>query len=328
MTVVSSAEDAQPLRCRNCNGLLGQANFYCPHCGQETRLELPGVMQFIRESSGGLLAMDGRLWRTLFMLVRRPGGLTQEYLSGRRKHFVRPARLFFALSVILFAALRLSTEPVVVDSRAKGDRSLPYLFTVGDSPSAAAARAASAASAAPSAQTVPTPPKKTISSQLDGFLSALDHPLAERLRVRVHHFQDLGAEDKAKQLNNGMLRYGVYALFALLPWQGLLLMAVHWGHRRPHPGRPRRYVEHLVFATHLNCMMLLLMLVSLPLLKGNALLLVLAVLLFIYNVLAQRRVYGGAWWSGILRNGLLTVAYLIGMSTSVFVMVCISMLLE
>lgn len=88
---------------------------YCPSCGQETKIALPTARQFLRQAAGRYVALDGRLWRTLFGLLLRPGFLTREYLSGRRRRYVRPARLFLVLSVALFAVLRLFAEaPIFV----------------------------------------------------------------------------------------------------------------------------------------------------------------------------------------------------------------------
>src|SRR5574343_308885 len=107
----AAASGVSPLtRCRNCGAEV--SGLFCAQCGQETRVELPTLREFIGEATGRLLAVDGRLWRTLFLLVFRPGQLTVEYLNGRRKHYVRPARLFFALSLLMFAALKFGAEPV------------------------------------------------------------------------------------------------------------------------------------------------------------------------------------------------------------------------
>ncbi|MBP6369125.1 MAG: DUF3667 domain-containing protein, partial [Burkholderiales bacterium] len=79
---------AGDVACRNCGAEAPGA--YCPSCGQETALELPRAGQFMREAAGRYVALDGRMGRTLFALLFRPGFLTREYLAGRRKRYVRP----------------------------------------------------------------------------------------------------------------------------------------------------------------------------------------------------------------------------------------------
>ena len=53
---------------------------------------------------------DGKLWRTLAPLATRPGLLTNEYLRGRRNHYVRPVRLYLTASLALFFLLSILPE--------------------------------------------------------------------------------------------------------------------------------------------------------------------------------------------------------------------------
>jgi hypothetical protein len=113
---MSAALPADANICRNCDAAAPDA--YCLSCGQETDTRLPTVRQFMRDATGRLIAFDGRLWRTLFALLGKPGFLTREYFDGRRRRSLRPTRLFLVMSVILFAVLRLATPPIPFDERA------------------------------------------------------------------------------------------------------------------------------------------------------------------------------------------------------------------
>src|SRR5450432_1433146 len=115
----SSAAVAHEPHCRNCGAIApGQ---YCPACGQETQIALPSVRQVMRDAAGNLVAIDGRLWRTLQALLFRPGQLTLEYLRGRRRHYIRPARLFFVTALLLFAVIRLfDSPPLIIDPPTTG----------------------------------------------------------------------------------------------------------------------------------------------------------------------------------------------------------------
>lgn len=111
--------------CRNCGA--HAPGHYCGNCGQETRVQLPTFTAFMREAAGRYVSMDGRFWRTMASLVARPGFLTLEYLRGRRKRYIRPARLFLVLYLLLFGAVgivqpptSLSDEVVFVDSDKAG----------------------------------------------------------------------------------------------------------------------------------------------------------------------------------------------------------------
>ena len=95
-------DPAPAVACRNCGANV--TGDYCAACGQETQVKLPTARVFLREAMGRYVALDGRLWRTLAALMFRPGFLTREYIVGRRRRYIRPARLFLVLSLALFAA--------------------------------------------------------------------------------------------------------------------------------------------------------------------------------------------------------------------------------
>jgi hypothetical protein len=105
----AGASAAQAQACRNCGA--HATGHYCPNCGQETRIALPTFGTFMREAAGRYVALDGRAWRTLFALVARPGFLTLEYFNGRRRRYIRPARLFLVLYLLLFAIIGLIQSP-------------------------------------------------------------------------------------------------------------------------------------------------------------------------------------------------------------------------
>jgi hypothetical protein len=77
---------------------------YCAHCGEKV-LD-PGsltVRHFVTHTVLQELGnVDGKLWRTLRSLMTRPGFLSSEYASGRRKLYVNPVRLLL-LSIIFYA---------------------------------------------------------------------------------------------------------------------------------------------------------------------------------------------------------------------------------
>jgi hypothetical protein len=75
-TIESRGEEIAPQTCRSCGAPVAGA--YCSTCGQETKLRLPTLREFLREAAGRYVALDGRFWRTVFALLARPGFLTRE----------------------------------------------------------------------------------------------------------------------------------------------------------------------------------------------------------------------------------------------------------
>ncbi len=89
--------------CPNCGEPLAvpQPRF-CPACGQETNLRPPRLGEFLQQFGGAYFATEGALWRTLKLLLFKPGELTRQYLAGRRKHYVLPLRLYLTISLAVF----------------------------------------------------------------------------------------------------------------------------------------------------------------------------------------------------------------------------------
>ncbi|HET7795411.1 MAG TPA: DUF3667 domain-containing protein, partial [Rhizobacter sp.] len=83
---MSHPHERSDLACRNC-GTLAPLN-YCAECGQETALHPPTFGEFVHEFISHYVALEGALWRTLGLLLARPGRLTHEYLAGRRRRYV------------------------------------------------------------------------------------------------------------------------------------------------------------------------------------------------------------------------------------------------
>ncbi|PND38276.1 hypothetical protein C1O66_12585 [Paucibacter aquatile] len=96
-----------PSHCPNCGSALSLPKpRYCGECGQETTLQPPSVPVFVREFTGQYLSTQGALLRSLLTLLR-PGELTQEYLRGRRRHYVLPLRLYMATSMAALLSIWL-----------------------------------------------------------------------------------------------------------------------------------------------------------------------------------------------------------------------------
>ncbi len=282
--------------CRNC-GAVAPAT-YCPACGQETSLALPTVRAMLREAAGRYVAFDGRLWRTLFGLLFRPGFLTCEYLAGRRRRYIRPARLFLVLSIALFALLRFAGEP-------------PLHLGREATPDAGSAAKAGSVPEGSAEQNKRRDDATTGGSNLPDLLVAFEpQPWAEPLRRRAEQFNHLPRKQQIEQISSGVLRYGPYAMFALLPLFALLLKLVYFGRTRGYPNRPRRYAAHLVFGAH-NHAFLFLVVALLVLLPGGLLRTALVIGAIVYLLSSMHAVYGGRWSGVLARSGVIFFVYMV-----------------
>jgi hypothetical protein len=317
--------------CRNCGA--PAPGTYCPACGQETQARLPKFTQFMREAAGRYVALDGRLWRTLAALLFRPGFLTREYLAGRRRRYIRPARLFLVASLLLFAVLRIVVEiqgPEVLDAasakpeRAANSRSSATDDTSTQPESPANAEAATGgspiskpkeAAKAEAAKERRVHKEKREKDDGEGVLFRMDDGddfdlgmEIPALKKRLDHFKHLSGPDKEAQIVDGIFRYGPYAMFALLPAFGFLLKVLYLGRGRRYPLRPRLYSEHLVFAAH-NTAFLAVGIVAATLAVFGPLRAAIIVWILVYLVWSMRVVYRGSWIGIAARSFVIVVAY-------------------
>jgi hypothetical protein len=86
--------------CLNCGAALSGP--YCRQCGQAAHLHRT-IGAFFHDLLHGVLHFEGKIWRTLPLLVWRPGRLTREYIDGRRASYVSPIALFLFIVFLSFA---------------------------------------------------------------------------------------------------------------------------------------------------------------------------------------------------------------------------------
>ena len=88
--------------CANCGTSLQGP--YCHHCGQLAEDFHRSISHLVEETFENLLHLDGRLWRTLPALLRKPAKLTRDYLDGHRASQIPPMRLFLVVVLLFFFA--------------------------------------------------------------------------------------------------------------------------------------------------------------------------------------------------------------------------------
>ncbi len=85
--------------CLNCGAAL--VGRYCAQCGQAAHAHRTLVHMF-EEVLHGLFHFDTKAWRTLPMLVGRPGTLTRNYIYGKRARYISPLALFLFTIFLMF----------------------------------------------------------------------------------------------------------------------------------------------------------------------------------------------------------------------------------
>lgn len=85
--------------CANCAAVLAGA--YCHRCGQNAHVHR-SLWHMIEEALHGVLHFETKSWRTLPLLIARPGLLTRRYIDGQRVRYVSPLALFLFSVFLMF----------------------------------------------------------------------------------------------------------------------------------------------------------------------------------------------------------------------------------
>ncbi|MFZ6749483.1 DUF3667 domain-containing protein [Undibacterium sp. Ren11W] len=308
-----STKAAEHAPCANCNSVF--SGNYCPQCGQEALLGAPTTIDFIYEFLTRNVLERGKMPRTLWHLIRYPGGLTVDFLEGRRQRFIRPVRLYIGLSLLYFLMLSLASK-----------------F---DSDSSIAVEPASNNQTTAPEQT--EKPKKILLPQ--GISSVGPHPdlkensfqinipedeefhivagdtkiamdflgqtfgerTAQAIATKIERFEQLPPKERIQAAMQGLLTQAPKAMFFLMPVFAMLLKLLFVRRRIP-------YGAHLLFAFHFHAFLFLSsLLLMLPWYGLITFLIVLGS--SVYLPLALRTTYAIGWFSALWRCMALGMLY-------------------
>ena len=88
--------------CLNCGtALIGN---FCHACGQSEHVHR-SLASIGHDLLHGVFHFEGKIWRTVPMLLLHPGALTRRYIAGERVRFVSPLALFLFSVFLMFATL-------------------------------------------------------------------------------------------------------------------------------------------------------------------------------------------------------------------------------
>jgi hypothetical protein len=94
--------------CSDC-GAPTSGNF-CSNCGQPTHSHRT-LLHLGEELLHGVMHFDGRIWRTLPLLILNPGRLTRDWVGGKRTRYVSPLAIFLFTLFVMFFALSFMPHP-------------------------------------------------------------------------------------------------------------------------------------------------------------------------------------------------------------------------
>ena len=277
-----TAPAGQVVTCANCGRSF--SGRFCPDCGQDLEDIRRPFAEIARHFLGDFFAFDARIWRTLVPLFTRPGGLTVDYIEGRRARYVPPLKLYVFAAFLYFTIVAIG----------------------GGGPFQAFVRE--------------TEDGVTFGMGGPGDQQADEQAADARNTTEGSPDAGRAIEERAQRAAGDPEAYGravqgtlSYAHFLLLPVLALLLKGLY---------RNRYYAEHLVFGMHFHALALLTAapivaaIDFIPALdrQGSAARAIVSVWylgLGAYLFLAMRQVYGGGFIGTLARWAALGLLYAI-----------------
>jgi hypothetical protein len=295
---IRSTQRQENKPCGNCATIY--SGNYCPECGQESFTGAPTAIDFIYEFLTRNIFERGKMPRTIWHLLRYPGGLTVDFLEGRRQRFIRPVRLYFGLSVLYFLMLSLSgnlawkiSDQLLENSRKSTDASSEI------APPEPATREPAKIAPKPDARTeeaAQNTEDPVINVSILGNIFGRE--MAESIKKRIIQFLKLPQAEQLHQAVQTLMNQAPKAMFFLVPVFAFLLKSMFLLRRIP-------YGAHLLFAFHYHAFLFLclpVMLLPLPDLAVTALFILMSGYLF----LAIRTTYAcsrlGTLWRWLILN--------------------------
>ncbi len=250
--------------CHNCQATVSDK--FCGQCGQPAHVHVASAHEFIHHFIGHYVALEGKLWATLRVLLR-PGQLTLEFIGGRRGRYIDPLRLLLTISLTAFLCLKM----------------LPV------SHEAAPKEPAPAASQVQAAE-----PKRRMEPLQSLIVSAFKRGSAS-FTANFEAYQKLSSKQQNDDFWNLWLTKGPTVALLLIPmlaaWLKLAQLGTGW-----------RYGEHLVFAVHFLSFCLLALALGIMLGPVSGFLWYGALVTIpVYLLLAMHKVYRGGWVPLLLR---------------------------
>lgn len=86
--------------CLNCNTEV--AGRFCQNCGQENLEPKESAWHLVQHFFSDITHFDGKFFSSGWLLFRRPGFLSLEYMRGRRASYLNPIRMYVFTSAVFF----------------------------------------------------------------------------------------------------------------------------------------------------------------------------------------------------------------------------------
>jgi len=317
--------------CLNCGlPLMGEENF-CPNCGQRNDIRKLNFSNFLSAVFSEFISYDSRFWRTIFMLLLKPGKVSKDYIEGKRVQYANPFRFYLTVSIIFFLLLSLynkyddfntkekdkaNTQILKIEGLKKQDLK-PIVDSIVKVKATTNGFHAVIDSISESNKLSSVPKKiarfgkfymKHPHLSVDAALDSLKHP--HTFWNRFYYSKVIEAveiaNDHGKSLNKKIVSNLSIALFVFLPLFALFLKLFY-------VRRHFNYMEHLVFVFNTQAVFFILMMIvtSINFFSKNLSITAIFIVLFlIYLYMALLKFYNQGWFKTFIKFSLFNMIYL------------------
>jgi hypothetical protein len=261
--------------CLNCGAEV--TGKFCPNCGQENLETKENFFHLAGHFIADYFHYDSKFFRSFIPLFTKPGFLTREYWDGRRVHYIHPLRLFFFITILFIIVTTYFYSRFGAEMKTR-------LIE-----------------------------RDKAAVQLDTNRFATMKP-ADKIFFKGDSvtLQSMRAQLKGEERRIGKIMVGIdhvfvnlkYVMFILLPLYAVVFKILY---------RKQRlyYVDHLVYAMHLQCFsyVLLALLLMLPIVSPISISSIRQIAFFVilvYVMISVHNLYHQKLWKTLVKSLLAT----------------------
>jgi len=310
--------------CLNCNHEINESN-YCQNCGQLNSDKKLSIKQILKDFIGDYFTFDSKFFRSIFPLLIKPGRLTQEYLNGKRTHYILPFRLYIFTTFVFFFVLTLNTK-IDFDKFSHKQQTgigekIPDTTSVNNSSLESKINTELNKNIYPSIDSKKNKNKDDLKGK-DYEFTLQDTTIASSPFLTyivnksryISNLGDKGSDIFVKEIINQVPKL----MFILLPIFALLLKLIYFRQKI-------LYVEHLVFSLHIHTFFFLILLLTI-FFTNTYLIGILIFVTLIYLLLSIINFYQQTVFKSFIKFVILTSLYMISLIPALALLMFIAFL--
>jgi len=273
--------------CPNCDYELKEDHTFCSNCGQENKALKIDFKHLLSEVFGTYLDMDSKLFKSIVPLFFKPGFLTLRFLEGKRASYIPPIRLYIVISILYFFIQSLDSGFNIKNELISDQSDIDIILGTDT---------ITYSSSAEFIEAVDSHGLKEYMDSIGAKSAFSKFTIAQGYKVAQNNGQGLIDEYLS---NVSILMFFLLPIFALL-------LKLFFNKQKYY------YNEHLIFSFHLHAFIFLLLsissLIAIFLMKWYVFLSV-VIIVFLYSIIATKRVYKYSYKSSVGRLILLLSIY-------------------